>query len=85
MPETYHLNYNYFPMYKERAHIHKHIFSAKKLEKAVIGKGQLVYCIIFCTCTMQLHTSIADPSCHFDADSDPTFHFDSDPDADPGF
>jgi hypothetical protein len=34
---------------------------------------------------MQLHTSIADPSCHFDADSDPTFHFDSDPDADPGF
>jgi hypothetical protein len=46
---------------------------------------------------MQLHTSVADPSCHFDADPDldaachfdadpdPTFHFDADPDADPSF
>jgi hypothetical protein len=44
-----------------------------------------------------MHTSAADPSCHFDedpdfdaichfdADPDPTFHFDSDPDANPGF
>ncbi len=76
-------------MYKERAH--KHIFSAKKLEKAVRGNRHLVYCtcIIFSICTT--HTSVADPhqrdadpdpSCHFDGDRDfdAICHFDADPD-----
>ncbi len=46
MPETYPLNYNYFPMYKERAHINTYVLQ-KKLEKAVSGKGQLVFNILY--------------------------------------